>query len=451
MYYLESITREPSVLLASLRTLSSTLTDIEIEYGAHKNPKKRYRLCDVLEACPNLVSIRMNNGDADMSSATTTYPKLVKLDLWNKLMVANKDNISTLLRPFPQLRLLRICPIPSSDILPTIDQHGPLLQQLILTSQSPPFFDILDTEERTGLRGLSVPTRYTGKSFTEDDTVRYVIRHSKTLEAFGVTGTCGFLSPNNLLEDMDCRQVTFKRLRQIHFPEDAHKSHTPFFLWIIQHAPHLESVETIYGPQQASIMQELTRPQHANLKQLGMLATFYASGYEGEERLIKHHLELGQQSNLTELKINIGQRVLKQTWLILIPRLTRLMTLEFWTFSDRDSFQSLQQSLMEELAEGCPSLEQLTMISGRYPMNFGVLYPMDRHTNLKRIVINCPEVRGDASTFSQRFTKIDSLHLSVCKYSLADIDSLEKGSFKLVFTEKLPETPMSFRTSLTYT
>lgn len=449
MYYLESTGREHSALLASLRTLSNTLTDLEIEYGGYEAPTKSYRLCDVLEACPNLVSIRMKHGDVDMSSVNKTYPKIVKLDLWNKVMVANKDNISTLLRPFPQLRLLRMCPIPRSDFLPMIDQHCPLLQQLILTFQSPPFFDILDTEERTGLRGLSVPTIYYGESFTEDDTVRYVMKHSETLEAFGVMGRYGFRSPNNLLEDVDCQQVTFKQLRQIHFLKDADESLTPFVLWMIQHAPHLESVETVFGPQQASIMQELTRPQHANLKRLRMQANYYPSGYEGEERLIKHHLELGQQSNLTELKIHISHRVLKETWLILIPRLTQLTTLEFSTLLDHHTLESLQQSLMKDLADGCPSLEQLTMISGRYPMDFGVLYPMDRHTNLKSIVINCPEIHGDVSSFSQRFTKIESLHLSVCKYSLADIDSLEKGSFNLVFTDKLPETPISFRTSLT--
>lgn len=259
MYRLESIGRGPSLMLSSLRPLSDTLTDLRIEYGHYKDPKKRYRLCDFLEACPNLASIRMDHGDIDMSSVTKTYPNLVKLQLWNTDYEVKQGNIPSLLQPFPQLRFLKISPVLSdSDVLPIIDQHCPLLQQLIFSGRSDHIFDISDTPERSGLRALYVYSSDIGYSITEDDIVRYMMKHSETLEALGLVSGQGFHEPRTLLQHTtENQQVTFNRLRQINYPHDADESLVSFLLWIIQHAPNLESVETVAGEQQTRIMQEL--------------------------------------------------------------------------------------------------------------------------------------------------------------------------------------------------
>lgn len=214
---------------------------------------------------------------------------------------------------------------------------------------------------------------------------------------------------------------------------------------MIQHAPQLESVETIAGPEQAPIMQELIQSQHAHLKRLGMRASLSRS--EDEKQLIQHHMRLGKQSNLREMKIYIPYQFVHDSWLALVPRLTQLVTLEFYTAQKYDGFKSLSP-LMAKLAYGCPALEQLIMTCKNRIIGLGHLYPMDRHRNLKRIVVNCSEVRGDASTFCQRFTNIESFHLSLCRYRLEDINTLQKGSFKFLFREKLSSIPYYHTDSL---
>lgn len=446
MYRLESIRRGSSLLLSSLRLLSDTVTDLRIEYGYNKSPKMRYRLCDILEACPNLESIRMDDGDIDMASVTKAYPKVIKLELLNMQNRVKLDNVSALLQPFPRLRLLKIAPgLSESFFLPIIDQHCPLLEELILWGRSPHSFGNFDAPERKGLRALIVPTTQHGDNFKEDDIVQYLMKHSETLETFGVVATRGFGKPKSLLQHASSQKVTFKRLRQIHYPPDVDESLVSFLLWVIQHAPHLEFVDTVAGHQQTRIMQELIRPEHAHIKRLGMEVR--PSRFHKEEEFIQHHMRLGQQSNLTEMKIYLPPQYLHDSWLRLIPRLTQLVTLEFCAILNHLAFKSLSP-LMEKLADGCPALEQLTMTSNLHVIRLSDLYPMDRHRNLKGIVINCQEMLGDTSTFRQRFTNIESLHLTLCRYRLEDIDDLEKGSFKFVFTERLSGLPYFLRNSL---
>ncbi|KAJ8658049.1 hypothetical protein O0I10_006320 [Lichtheimia ornata] len=434
----ESISRGPTLLLSSLRSLSNTLTDLDLEYGRYLPAKKPYRLCDILDACPNLLSIRISCGDIDMSSTSKTYPKIIKLEVWNRDAEVTQDNILSLFGPFPNLRYLKLYPPLGSFMLPVIDQHCPLLQQLILTGRTPDFYDVDDMPEgNTGLRLLSVPTSDFDDGFKEDEMVQYLIKHSETLEAFGIVASSRFSEPRTLLQDATSQQVTFKVLRQINYLHDSEESLISFLLWMIQHAPCLESVETISGIDQAPIMEELTRSNHKHLKRLGMKASLFPA--DVEEGFMQHHVNLGQQSNLTELKIEIPIEFKYDSWIALVPRLTQLTTIEFCT-SRMYGFKSLD-SLMPQLANGCPALEKLIMSSEMEPMRFSDLYPMDRHRNLKHIIIKCEDIYGGGTTFRERFTNIESLHLSALRYSSADIDSLEKASFKFVFTEILSDAP----------
>lgn len=179
-------------------------------------------------------------------------------------------------------------------------------------------------------------------------------------------------------------------------------------------------------------MQQLTQPQHANLKRLGMRAKSFR--FEEEEQLIQHHLDLGQQSNLTEMKVHFTEHFSLGLWLPLIPQLTQLTLLELSTEAPQ-GFLYLTP-FFEMLADGCPSLEQLVLTQDARSTNINAVDPMDRHNNLKRIVIDCKAIHGDMPRFCQTFTKLESLHLKATKYDWEDIECLQRGSFKLVFTPK---------------
>ncbi|CDH61006.1 predicted protein [Lichtheimia corymbifera JMRC:FSU:9682] len=64
-------------------------------------------------------------------------------------------DIGSLLRPFPQLQVLRLPPIPCAALFPIIDQACPQLQQLT-TSNSPSRGFPDTTQGSRGLRVLSV-------------------------------------------------------------------------------------------------------------------------------------------------------------------------------------------------------------------------------------------------------------------------------------------------------
>ncbi|KAJ8652796.1 hypothetical protein O0I10_011535 [Lichtheimia ornata] len=434
---IESITRGPSLLLSSLRSLSYTLTDLDIEYGHRLTPKKRYRLRDVMEGCPHLVSLRMCRGNVDMSSVTKTYPKLIKLELQNVSSNVYDGDMASVLHPFPQLRVLKLLPVSSSGLFPAIDSCCPVLQQLILSWQSSDFADLMDIPERPGLRALSMSNMLGFGNFAENDMLEYLIKHSDTMEVLDIPYEYAFKTPKDLLQQEASRQVTFKQLRRISYPFDAKEGLVPFILWIIQCAPHLESIGTVAGPQQAPIMQELIRPRHANLMQLGIRAT--RSILDDEERLIQHHLDLGEHSNMRELKIYFPEHFAHHAWLPLIPQLTQLTTLELST-DVQQGFLSLE-SFMSKLADGCPSLEQLTMTHDGQSMNMNTVDPMYRHNNLKRIVIDCRAIHGDVTLFCGHFTNLESLHLKLMKYDWEDIERLQRGSFRLTFTLKRVRIP----------
>lgn len=200
-------------MLTSLRLLSNTLTDLDIEYGQNTQPRKRYRLCDILDACPYLVSLRLFRADVDMASVTKTYPKLIKLTLHNHGKMYEGD-MASLLHPFPQLHSLDLYPLFRSDSYRAIDQCLPLLQHLLLSGCRPPHFPhIMDTPERPGLRALSITTGHKFGYVRDDDMVEYLMEHSETIEALDITTKGGFGVPKDLLQQTASQQVTFKQLR----------------------------------------------------------------------------------------------------------------------------------------------------------------------------------------------------------------------------------------------
>ncbi|KAI7874302.1 hypothetical protein K492DRAFT_211651 [Lichtheimia hyalospora FSU 10163] len=429
---IQDSTREPDQLLASLRSFAMTLTNLELGYVYNGIPENRYRLCDIVDTFPNLVSVRMAHGDIDMSSVTKSYPKLIKLDLYESTIEVNQGNISSLLRPLPQLRVLKLFPVSGSDILPIIDEYCPLLEHLILSDRS---FSHPSTEVNTGLRVLSLSP---AGEFKENDVVHYLLNHSDTIETFDAGDMEAFSRPADLRHQAIAQDVTFKRLRQIDYLSTLDDSFISFITWMIQRAPYLESVETVQTPFQSTIFQELIRSNQSHLKRVGLQA-IHADTSE-EEHFIRHHLELGQHSSLKELKIDI-ERGLHNLWFALIPQLSQLTTIEIR--ADMLHKRHKIRALMGYIARGCPALEQFVLSTTSSSITYQDLYPMQCHKNLKRIFINTRNISGDPFAFRKRFKHLESIHLSLTIVDWTHIWCLEKGRFQVVLT------PFSF-TSRSY-
>lgn len=70
--------RGPYQLMVPLRGICNTLTHLEVEYEGDLLSSKRHRLSDILDTCPNLVSMAMAPGDMEISCGSATYPNLHK-------------------------------------------------------------------------------------------------------------------------------------------------------------------------------------------------------------------------------------------------------------------------------------------------------------------------------------------------------------------------------------
>ncbi|KAJ8652807.1 hypothetical protein O0I10_011546 [Lichtheimia ornata] len=431
----QCISHGPEFLFSALHTVASTLTDLRIEYGHYRSPTRAFfRLCDLLDACPNLVSIHVEACDIDMTSVTKTYPKLTTLDVSQpkKSTRVDQGSISSLLKPFPQLRALKLFPVSGSDILPAIDQHCRLLQHLILSRPSfhQPHFQPMQHD--TGIRVLCIPTSSSSGTYKEDDVIRYMMNHSKTIEILDFEYGKGFNTIGGmLLDQVVIQQVTFNKLREIRYPANVNPRFISFVLWVIQHAPQLESVETVAGPAQERVFEELMKPTHPHLKRVGMKSD--RIGCDGEKEFMQHHVDIGNRSKLQEIKVILSHR---SPWLSYLPKLSQLSSLELCP--DTKNVFPILVKFIEDLKDGCPALEQLTFTSHLKSMvTYEDLIPMRVHHNLKRIIITAAEMKGGgASSFSTDVTTLESLHLNLYQFVESDIAALEKGSFKVICTQR---------------
>ncbi|CDH54848.1 predicted protein [Lichtheimia corymbifera JMRC:FSU:9682] len=155
----------------------------------------------------------------------------------------------------------------------------------------------------TGLRVLRVAaTSEESGNYNKDDMMRYMMKHSNTMEIFELAYGKGFNADGGmLLEQETTKKVIFNNLREIQYPVDVNDRFITFALWMMQHAPQLESVGTVTGLNQQRIFQELMKPTQSHLKRIVMKADRAESS--NDARFLHHHVGLGNRSKLQEIKV----------------------------------------------------------------------------------------------------------------------------------------------------
>lgn len=428
-------------LLSSLRSL--THLTIDCVFGLHK-----CRLSHILDACTNLVAISVAYLDYDMSEASKAYSNITKLEI--KSYVSDVK-IAGLLQQLPNLQCLQLQCISDNNaqVLSVIQQHGSHLQDLFLSNKRFYRPESICEGQTKGLRALhtSCERSYATISerrihannmrqlFTEDDMVRFIMRHCETLEMITIDTPRAFAPPKRLLKKDSTQRITFSRLRTLRFPSDSQKHLVPFLMWIIRRAPHLESVDTVHGAIKEPLMHELlspTRPQY--LKKIGLVADRSTHVYE--EQFIQHHIRLGHHSNLKEITVTISPWTLSNPWILLIGQLTQLTHLEV-CYKGYDVVDGSVSPFIAEIASRCSCLERFTFTATPCKVDYKDFSGIAPHSNLKTLVIKASELRGDALSFARRHDSLHSLHVTLFKFNWVDMDVLlDKGTFQLVCTQK---------------
>ncbi|CDH61007.1 predicted protein [Lichtheimia corymbifera JMRC:FSU:9682] len=174
-------------------------------------------------------------------------------------------------------------------------------------------------------------------------------------------------------------RVTFDRLREIRYPVDIDEDYLPWILWMIRHAPRLESVETVYGSRQSPVMDDLSLPYHEHFKRIGMFADHTTTQWP-EEQFIQHHMAIGIGSNLREISLRIGEHSVSESWILLIAQLVRLTHLEILCY-EHCEMDLVVSSFIPAIAAGCPALEQFTFVSKHHRCHYDDIVGMSSHTD----------------------------------------------------------------------
>lgn len=166
--------------------MGTSLTHLTIDYYGFLKWGPPDQLCNILDACPNLVALSVSRAAFDPSFVSSEHPKLMKLDLINPRKPVYK-NISAVLQPFPQLRLLSIIPPPHCPILPTINRCCPVLQQLFMANHPPCCLpDVGDIHEITGLRVLTLKNPGSKRRLNGDALEEYLMKHCDSIGSFEI-------------------------------------------------------------------------------------------------------------------------------------------------------------------------------------------------------------------------------------------------------------------------
>lgn len=437
LYILIEILLSPfAQLLLVLHAWSSSLTDITIDYAPSLEPDLTmgYRIYDIFDACPHLVSLSISHGLFYAQFVSKKYPKLKKLELINTRAGMDSMSMWALLESFPQLRALRITPAPASGILRVIPQSCPSLTHVFLTSNTPSYPpNMLDTaDSTTGLRMFMVSGRRHLATIKGSDLERYMVQHADTLETIDIDHGFHCFTLRLLQRPDVIQKVTFRQLRHLRYGTFFNGHSNSWVVWMIQHAPRLESVETVNGAYDAP------EPETSAFKRIGLEADDHQP-QEIEDRFITHHLELGQYSNLKEISITMRKHARSEPWIFLIAQLTQLTHLELRCHEPHVVMDAVIAPFLAHIASQCRSLEHLAVHFYDSPIDCDRLMVLSHHNTLITLVLNGTQLRGDVSmlsSFVHLFHRLHVLHLMLDTINPAYMEILKTGAFQCVCTRR---------------
>lgn len=360
-------------------------------------------LCDILKACPNLVSLAATEIRSGLTSYSwLTYPKMTHLSLhYIPDTDFPGDETIDFISRFPSLLSLELRPMRGSRLLPVIHKLCPDLQILYYGERNH-HFDTVDVQpNRRGIASAHISGDGVCKIH---DLIQFFHQHRKSLEKI----YCRAL----LMEDDDARlqslysrllqqrdhqrqdaskddptqsETSFERLVNIEFVNSDSSMCEAFNSWFILNSPKLKyiSFPASHVPRNiANVMiqsKSLSKLKLAYVREYGNVA--------GITQFLENHIAMGNQSTLEEMTISVSTGISKVIWLPLLSKLQCLKSLELVAvISSTDCI-----SRIAEISQGFPALEKLTIGFWHANLSEGVLKPLYKLPNLK-----CLRIQGQS-------------------------------------------------------
>ncbi|KAJ8652704.1 hypothetical protein O0I10_011649 [Lichtheimia ornata] len=408
-------------LINGLRLIADTLTHLEIQLYPD------IQLRDVLETCPNLVSLDAKDVDFVMpSSPSLRYPKITHLAIHEMSERARSYvNMIDLLSRFPSLLSFVITPMPGSGLLTVLHKYFPYLQVLY-------FGERVYGEDNIDVRPngrKGIVSAYLGgfeaniNTYRHDDLVQFLHLNRNTLEELEFEGDIDDgnsfwkLENGKVIQQRDNQHsplrsgdddptqtgTSFMKLGRIDFSGAEPDVCGSLITWLISNAPNLKATSLNQSYIQSNVANSMIQLKH--LSKLEIHRTPTVDDFEGIIQFFQHHIEMGDQSALEEIvtyKISPGI-----AWMPLIPRLKRLKKLKFLVNAIHDNCIPL----MDEMAQGCPALEKLILGLPEAELPDDVLKPWRRHQNLKCLKFGAESLTANDAITLCTFSNLKTLQL----------------------------------------
>ncbi|CDS06445.1 hypothetical protein LRAMOSA08973 [Lichtheimia ramosa] len=339
-------------------------------------------LKDILQHFPNIEAFTCNSVNVtDLIVHPQHTYKVKKLVLTAITQPLGSQDVIALLKRFPSLEHLVLTDCQDSIPLAILHQYCPALGSLSYSmtgrTRSPDF--AISAMSTTGFHSLSI---YAGDNFNMEHVIPLLITHCDTLVDVQIHGIMN-QQPNmtHLLPEQD---VVFKQLRELTFDPDEANDGSVLVQWILKRVPNARRIGVINCNIDDQHVYEAMK-QANNLESL----TFTLPS-PSLIHLLKYHDTLGQQSRLNSVGIDVnfcrehGAHAMKA-----VAHLSNLrgLFLQLRGATLGEEFVAF----IENMARGCPSLEELIMES---PVEFppAIIDKFPLYRNLQELTLGSPNV-----------------------------------------------------------
>lgn len=182
------------------------------------------------------------------------------------------------------------------------------------------------------------------------------------------------------------------------------------------------------SPRVASSTSDCIRQTKA-AKHLSKLEIFHQRGRtdtDGIKQFLEYHIGLGNQSTLKEMSVLEGTKMSNISWVPLIFKLRCLKNLSLLV----DTISEECLSAWEEIGQGCPALEKLTLgMDGATKLVEGVMMPLRHLQKLKFVRIMAQKLSGADLAVLAAIPSLEELYLH-CHVEDFMIKALDTGTGK---------------------
>lgn len=422
MFLIGEYQTDRDALIQGLQMIADSLTHLTI------SDCQRTSLHDILETCPNLVSLTASEVDTGLPSLTSScYPKMTHLELvyTPDPDLLHDDQTIDFISGFPSLLSLEIYPMDHSKLLTIIHKLCPSLQILYYGGRKE---DVPKVDVQPNREGLML-VHLCGSVFLQHDVIQFFYLHQKTLEEiycntyfmehedapWGLSNGRVIRRGNQrrkrasltCQDDPTQSEISFERLLKFEFASiDPTRSET-FSTWFISNAPNLKSINVIDTYLPSNVANAMINSK--NLSKLNV-TSWKKKNLDGIKQFLERHIAMGNHSTLEEMEIQALKGIPEITWLPLVPRLMCLKSLKLRA----GGIPQDCVSIMAEISQGCPALEKLWIASWCADFPQGILKPLCQLTNLKWLRIEAESICESDLVSLTTFPSLKELYL-YCK------------------------------------